>query len=69
MGYTKRELEGWGVPVYATWGKVPNVYQSRTWFKKNGIAIPENAKPDAIKGGGNLPRFYFLYSTHKYKKP
>lgn len=68
MGYTKRELEGYGVPVYVSWDKVPEVYQSRTWFKKKGIVIPENAPPDAIKGGGNFPRFYLLYSTMKYLK-
>lgn len=61
-----------GVPVYVRWNLVPDGLHSRTWWKREGVIIPADAKPDGVKGGGQMmgrPRIYELFSEAKYGKP
>lgn len=53
-----------GLTVYVRWYLVPDHLITRTTAKKRGISIPTDAKPDAIKGGGQMmgrPRIYQLF--------
>ncbi|MCD9188261.1 MAG: hypothetical protein LUM44_17730 [Pyrinomonadaceae bacterium] len=67
----KAELENrFGVPVYTGWHLVPKNLHARNFYKTNfGIVIPEDAKPDAIKGGGKTTGgkgYYLLFDENKY---
>ena len=58
-----------GVPVYVRWNLVPDGLITRSAAKREGIEIPKDAKPDGIKGGGQMmgrPRIYQLFRMKKY---
>lgn len=67
----KADLEAeYGVPVFTGWHLVPRHLHARNWYKKtHKVVIPEDAKPDAIKGGGCTTGgkgFYPLFDETKY---
>ena len=71
MKPTKAQLENeYNVPVYTGWHLVPPHLHARTWyFKTHKVAIPDDAKPDAIKGGGGTTGgkgYYFLFDENKF---
>lgn len=70
MGFTKAQLEAkYGVPCYVRWNLVPIHLHARTWFYGGfGVRIPDDAKPDAVKGGGMaFNNFYsYLFDEKKY---
>lgn len=73
MGATRKaDLERqYNVPVYVQWRLVPKNLHTRTYYKEIGVSIPKNAKPDAIKGGGQQmgkARIYFLFKEENWIK-
>lgn len=68
MKKSKADLEKeFGVPVFVKWNLVSTRYDTRYGLKKKGIIVPENAKPDAIKGGG-MSDYYLLFLVERFKK-
>ena len=69
---TKANLEAhYGVPVYTRWHLVPKDLHPRSWYADKDVKIPKTAKPDAIKGGGQMmgkPRIYFLFAEKDWLK-
>ena len=58
-----------GLPVFVRWNLVPDGFITRSTARREGIEIPKDAKPDAIKGGGQMmgkPRVYQLFQAAKY---
>lgn len=57
------------VPVYVTWEKVPQGLFTKTALKRDfKIALPADAKPVAIKGGGMNQNWFFLYRKADFEK-
>ncbi len=69
MGWTKFQLEQkFGVKCFTQWRWVPSNFHTRKFYKELNIEIPEDTKPDAIKGGGlGMGNHYsLLFDEAKY---
>ncbi len=61
--------EKYGVKAFTQWRWVPENLKTRGWYEQHGIKIPKDAKPDAVKGGGQTcgkPRISFLFAIEKW---
>lgn len=69
---TKAEIEQeYNLPVYCYWRKVPSNLKTKTTLKRKGIKVPDDAEPDAIKGGGRASMkagsIFLLYDENRFK--
>jgi hypothetical protein len=67
---TKEEIKiKYGVQSFRNWSDVPLNFSTRSSAKRQGIDIPIEAKPDAIKNSSSVidsDKIYLLFDLNKY---
>lgn len=69
---TKKQVEQeYNLPVYCYWRKVPSNLKTKTTLKRKGIKVPDDAEPDAVKGGGrsgfSVNSMFLLFDENRFK--